>query len=413
MSNLSLPPISVGPPLATRATLLGTSMLTVMAGAIIAASIPEIDQAFGDVPRHDLLAKLMLSMPALAIALFAPVSGVLIDAFGRRPLMLVGLGCYALTGSTGLYLEDPYSLLAGRFALGLAVAMMMTSGTTLVSDYFPIGERARFMGLQAAFMAFGGVVLLPLGGLLAKFSWHTPFLIYILSVPLWFAAYRYLPEPEITRSNPAHPQNSPRSAVPWLTVLMLLNVAFLGMIAFYLGPPQVPAHLKAWFAAGPTRVSFALASMTLGAALMSLSSARIARVLPGSLMITLMFALVGTGYTAASLATTEPQTWAALLLSGIGSGLVIPVLSTWMMRVAPPSLRGRFSGALISALFLGQFLSPILVQPLVEIGSTRYAFRIVGETMLGLTVVFALGSALQKLRRPARLALAEPTPSAP
>ena len=82
------------PTLEARATLMTISMMTVMAGAIVAPALPQIETAFAAFPDSDLLAKLVLAIPALAIALFAPLSGVLVDRFGRRRLMLIGLGLY-------------------------------------------------------------------------------------------------------------------------------------------------------------------------------------------------------------------------------------------------------------------------------------------------------------------------------
>ena len=65
--------------------------------------------------------------------------------------------------------------------LGLAVAGVMVSATTLIADYFKGDARANFMGLQAAFMGFGGVIFLSVGGFIADVNWRLPFLIYLFS----------------------------------------------------------------------------------------------------------------------------------------------------------------------------------------------------------------------------------------
>lgn len=64
---------------------------------------------------------------------------------------------YAITGSSGIYLESLGAILAGRALLGVAVAGVMTTATTLIADYYEGTVRAR-VSWQAAFMSFGGVV---------------------------------------------------------------------------------------------------------------------------------------------------------------------------------------------------------------------------------------------------------------
>ena len=44
-------------------------------------------------------------------------------------------------------------------------------------------------------------------------------------------------------------------------------------------------------------------------------------------------------------------------------GLLVPNVSVWLADETPPALRGRVLGGLTTALFLGQFLSPIVGQP--------------------------------------------------
>ncbi|MGL4420897.1 MAG: MFS transporter, partial [Gemmataceae bacterium] len=163
-----LSPVAFG----TRATLLVASMMTVMAGGAVAAALPLFDAAFAEEPEHALLARLVLSLPALAIAVFAPLAGWVADRFGRRRLLVGGLVLYVLAGTTGVYLETPTTILIGRWFLGIAVAMIMTASSALVSDYFPPPERPRFLGLQAMFMSLGGVIFIPIGGLLSQFGWH-------------------------------------------------------------------------------------------------------------------------------------------------------------------------------------------------------------------------------------------------
>jgi MFS family permease len=65
--------------------LIGT--LTVMSGATIAPSLPAMQDYFKAVPNSEYLVRLALTLPALFIALGAPIIGIAIDKFGRNLVM--------------------------------------------------------------------------------------------------------------------------------------------------------------------------------------------------------------------------------------------------------------------------------------------------------------------------------------
>ena len=67
-----------------RGTLLAASTLTIMAGATIAPGLPRMQAHFADVAQADLLVRLVLTIVALAVALFSPIAGWLADRSGKR-----------------------------------------------------------------------------------------------------------------------------------------------------------------------------------------------------------------------------------------------------------------------------------------------------------------------------------------
>ncbi len=179
-----------------KITLLFTSSLTIMAGATIAPSLPQIEQVFSNHPQSEILTKLILTIPALFITIGAPLVGLLIDRYGRVRMLLGSLLLYGFSGTSGFFMDDIYALLIGRAFLGIAVAGVLTTTITLIADYFTGEERNAFMGLQGACVALGGVIFITSGGLLAEVSWRAPFLIYLAAFFIFPAAYYSLSEPE-------------------------------------------------------------------------------------------------------------------------------------------------------------------------------------------------------------------------
>ena len=47
---------------------------------------------------------------------------------------------------------------------------------------------------------------------------------------------------------------------------------------------------------------------------------------------------------------------------------------TWILDITPVDFRGRISGGIAMTTFGGQFLSPILSQPIIEIYGNQYSF---------------------------------------
>ena len=115
-----------------------------------------------------------LPLPALFIVIGAPFAGILLDKWGRKPVLIVTLILYGLVGSAGFFLDSLTTILISRAILGLAVAGVMSGFTTLITDYFSGPDLNRFLGYQGAFIGLGGVIFLLAAGFLAEAGWRWP-----------------------------------------------------------------------------------------------------------------------------------------------------------------------------------------------------------------------------------------------
>ena len=361
----SAAPISDGmdQPWPRKLTLLGASALTVMSGATIAPSLPSIAEHFADTPNAELLTRLVLTVPALFIAVCAPLSGLLIDRYGRKRLLVGAAIGYVLAGASGAVLDSLIGILIGRALLGIAVAGVMTAATTLAGDYLSGPARSRFIGLQSAFMAFGGVVFLSAGGLLADLDWRAPFLIYLSAVVLIPFMIVTLYEPE--RRSPATQAGIALTAAPgWGLIAVIYAVAMATFVAFYMLPVQLPFYLKEMGVEEPSLAGLAIASGALVAAFVSMAYGRLRAQLSHRAIVALGFGFMAAGYGVIAIAETYATVLAAMAVTGLGMGSVMPNLSVWLMARAPAQLRGRAVGGLTASIFLGQFLSPLAVEPI-------------------------------------------------
>lgn len=272
------------PSLATAATLLFVSSLTIMAATVISPGLPAIEAHFAGTENAAFLTRLLITMPALAIAFIAPFAGKFTDRFGRLRVLSASVLLYGLAGTSGLIADTLYALLFGRALLGAAVAGIVTATTALIGDLFAGPSRDRFMGLQTAFTGIGGLLFMSFGGLLAGAGWRAPFAIYGLALLILPAVLLCLTEPRYERQDSGA---SGPARVPLLAVSVLLLAAVFNSICFYLIPTQMPFHLYALGVNSPGTVGITLGAFNLAVAAASLGYGRLRAMvgLPGGFAV--------------------------------------------------------------------------------------------------------------------------------
>ncbi|MTI32180.1 MFS transporter [Xanthovirga aplysinae] len=371
---------------AVKLTLLLASSLTVMSGATIAPSLPQMASVFANTEGAEFLSKLILTLPALFIALTAPFVGRFIDRHGRVKLLTIGLLLYALGGTSAFILNDLYHILIGRALLGISVGIIMTIATTLIGDYFEGDERQKFMGIQSAFVAFGGVLFVGAGGLLADFHWRNPFLIYLFSLLVFPLALSFLKEPKSITSPGA--EASKKTGKPSKLVFIVFAITFVQMIIFYMVPVQIPFLLKTLGVGKNALSGIAIAANTVGATIFSLLYSNIKKKLSFPMIVSLALLLMTGGYVMVWLGDNYTVIILAMLFSGFGLGLTMPNISLWLIQLSPAEIRGKQMGYLTTSLFLGQFLSPVLVQPLAKQFNLAQIFGLAAVVMIVLSFLF-------------------------
>lgn len=363
--------------------------MTVMAGATIAPALPQIERFFSAVPNAGFWVRLMLTMPALFTALGAPFVGIIIDRFGRKPLLVGATLLYGVAGGSGLVLNSLGGLLVGRALLGLAVAAIMTTATALIADYYLGPKREQMMGLQAAFVGYGGVVFLVLGGVLADIGWRWPFAIYLMAFAIGGLVVLFITEPQASRQDKESlaADTPTTAALPMALIAAVYAMMFGSMVAFYLVPVQLPFYLQTLTTVSNAQVGLAIASLTLTSAIISMNYRRIKARLSFRGVMVFVYAFMGLGYGIIALAQTYLGVLVGLVLAGVGLGLLMPNMNVWLSAAVPPNARGRVLGGLTTCIFLGQFFSPIVSQPLTQRLGLAKTYGWFGLTMMA----FSLG----------------------
>nr|WSW66175.1 MFS transporter [Streptomyces sp. NBC_00995] len=154
-----------------------------------------MQEHFEGVAGSEALVPLVLTVPALSLALLAPIAGVVVDRLGRKRLLIVATVLYTLFGTVPLWVDSLYGILASRVLVGVAEAAIMTACTTLIGDYYTGRVRDRYLALQTMCASASATVFFVLGGALGGVGWKAPFWMYGIGLLLAPAMARVLPTP--------------------------------------------------------------------------------------------------------------------------------------------------------------------------------------------------------------------------
>ena len=159
-------------------------------------------------------------------------------------------------------------------------------------------------------------------------------------------------------------------------------------IIFFLIPVQIPFHLKAIGVEKNAMVGAAIAMSTFFSAISSFSYSKIKGRLSFLAIFSIGYILMAVGYACISISDSYTMVVVAMMLSGFGMGMMIPNTNMWVMKIAPPEIRGKEIGKLTTFWFLGQFLSPIIIFPVLSAMSLPSTFMAAAVLLLALSFGF-------------------------
>ena len=352
--------------------LMLAAMMILMGGAAVAPALPLISEAFPD--ASDASISLIVTLPALAIALTGIVLGILSDKIGKIPVLAASVAIFTIAGSSGYYLTSIPAILAGRFILGVGIAGIICTTSALIVCYYDGITRARVLGYQAAAMGVGVLILEVSGGILAGISWRAAFLIYLIGVIIFFGILFTMKEP--ARQKLDEIKVASEETFPTVPLLFAYITLFMGNLLFFLMPTKFPfliANMEAARILGENTALTAGLFLGIGgcaSALLGIFYGRIAWRFHRYTILTVTLLAFGTGLCILGFATSLVMVGVAVILVGIGEGLLMPTILTWIAAVTPRQFLGRAMGGFSVSLNIGQFASALAVVPVIALAAT-------------------------------------------
>jgi EmrB/QacA subfamily drug resistance transporter len=105
-----------------------------------------------------------------------PIYGKLSDLFGRKPMLMIGIGLFLFGSALSGLSQTMWQLIAFRAIQGLGAGALFPISLAVIGDLFTPRERGKYQGLFGAVFGIAFLVGPGLGGTITdNFSWHWVF----------------------------------------------------------------------------------------------------------------------------------------------------------------------------------------------------------------------------------------------
>ena len=163
------------------AVMLSTGLFAIDS-TILATAVPSIVSDLGGFTSFPWLFSIYL----LAQAISVPIYGKLADLYGRKPLMLLGVGLFVVGSLLCGFAWSMTALIVFRLVQGLGAGAIGPIGMTILGDIYSLQERATVQGYLASVWAMAALIGPTLGGVFSEtIGWRW---IFFVNLPLGAAA---------------------------------------------------------------------------------------------------------------------------------------------------------------------------------------------------------------------------------
>ncbi len=158
----------------------------------------------------------------LTATISGPFYGKLSDLYGRKPLLMIGIGIFIVGSILSALSQEMWQLVLARGVQGLGAGALFPVSLAIIGDMFTPAERGKYQGIFGGVFGIAALIGPALGGFLTEqLSWHW---IFLINVPVGLAALLVIGRvlPNIRRPGMTHSLDYLGAAVFTFGVSMLL-----------------------------------------------------------------------------------------------------------------------------------------------------------------------------------------------
>ena len=334
------------------------------------------------------LVALITSSNGVARLVSGPIIGFLMDRWGRKPLLIVGVFLRGLTGLAEYFASSYLEFLVLEFIGGIGVSIWGTGSSIVIADVTGEENRGRAVATRSFSMRLGNVSGPLIGGLLATFfDLRSIFLfnavtkLVVLLVLIFLVAE--------TRPEAAAKRSGPTGAGEQVGFNIFLTRAFLviSFVTFTLSllgggvfEALFPIYAKTTMGLTPGEIGYLLTAVSVTVLLVSLPNGilvdrygRKKTLIPGMLILAV------SAYLLARIGKL-PSAYLAVVVYGIGEAMTSGAAQVYVMDLAPEDRRGAFLGVWSLFTNTSAVIAPLLAGFLAQ--TTDFSFTFKGIAVL-------------------------------
>ncbi len=370
-----------------KITLLWISSLSVLCSGVVSPALPKIAEAFHNIEDIKFKVKMMVVLPNLFIGFSAPFFGYIATKISKKLILIFALILYAISGTAGFYLEDIQNIMYSRIMLGVSISALMTVATSTIAEYFvEEQERNTVIAFQTTMLSISSIIYGQLGGFIADINWKYIFLLYGNSILILPFVIFFLSKRENRTLNIQENQEQRRdsdklrvSAQNVYGILLVCISNWLIMIMFYTVRLQLPFVIKTLFPNGTsTATAFVFNFEVLLAAIISAKYKRFKKNRDFAVITSMSFLFIASSFLLIALSKTYLSLIISMIIYGTGMGFVMPNSTLWIISLIKSKDKSFFLGIFTMSTYMGKFLSPIILEPIIKTLGIQKAFIIEG-----------------------------------
>lgn len=295
------------------------------------------------------LIQMLITAPTLLSMVMSVAVGTLVVRISKKKLLLIG--CF-ITGIVPFVWDSFMLLFLSRTIYGIGLGMATTLNAAVVAEFFEGKERVSVMGIQAASVGAGMVVITVCSGLLGTIGFQYAYVIHIIGFIAMVLIAVCLPDTGIKKTDRPEPVKLNKRVASMAVVGFM---EFLFLITF---STNLSMHLSGSLA-GSSSVSGNLTGVFSGA----------------QILIGLILGLLTNKYTiptamfsfsiGAVFLILFPSQAALLMIGamfcGFSQGLFVPTALVIISNAVRPTAVAMATACFNVAVYLGQLLSPAIL----------------------------------------------------
>ena len=331
--------------------------------------------------------QMLVTIPTFLSIVMALISGILVIKISKKKLLIFAGLVAGATGLLPLLFDSFWLLFISRALYGVALGLCIALNTAVVAEFFENDERVRVMGIQAASVGAGMVIITALSGALGaidlKYSYYTNIIGFLAA----FCIAICLPETGVVRTGESNKLklNKLVFAITFYGVL-----EFLFIISF---STNIAMHLTGKLT-GDTAAAGILTGIFSGAQIViGLLLARITKITKKySIPVSMLFFSIG-GILLILFPSNLIMLSIGAIFCGFSQGIFVPTAMVEVSNSVSPAATVMAAACLTCGNCFGQLISPTVLNNVAKLmfgivsPNNVYIVAVIGMTITAMAII--------------------------